>query len=105
MIIDRLGIAAKSQSKGTAGLERTFFQGDKNLSIDIVQQRSSRPMKVMKILSSSSDLNQPTLNGSQSVGVLRKVFLQRRGDFAGVPVPVGEKADDHALFVLHLRCT
>jgi hypothetical protein len=28
---------------------------------------------------------------------LFKVFLQRRRDFVGVPVPVGEKADDHAL--------
>jgi hypothetical protein len=49
------------------------------------------PIGVMKILSSSSDLNQPTLNGSQRRGVLPKVFLQRRRDFVGVPVPVGEK--------------
>jgi hypothetical protein len=36
---------------------------------------------------------------------LPKVFLRRRRAFVGVPVPVGEKADDHALLVLYLTCT
>jgi hypothetical protein len=39
MIINRLEIAAKSQSKGTARLKRPFFQGDKNASVDMVRQR------------------------------------------------------------------
>jgi hypothetical protein len=62
-------------------------------------------MKVMKILPSSSDLKQPNLNGSKRVGVLPKKFVQRRCDFVGVSVPVGEKADDHALLGWQPRCT
>ena len=101
----RLGIITESQSKGTAGLERPFVQRSKDLSVDVIESRSARPMKVMEILSSLSDLNQPTLNGSKRVRVLPKVFLQCCRDIVGVPVPVGEKADDHALLVLHLICT
>jgi hypothetical protein len=35
---------------------------------------------------------------------LSNVFLPRRRDFVGAPVPVRGKADDHALLVLNLRC-
>jgi hypothetical protein len=104
VIIDRLGIITESQSKGTAGLERSFVQRSKDLSVDVIEWRSARPMKAMEILSSLSDLNQPTLNDSQRVRVLSKVFLQCCPDIVGVPVPVGEKVDDHALLVLHLIC-
>jgi hypothetical protein len=58
-------------------------------------------MKIVKILSSPSDLNRPTLNGSKRVGFLSEVLLQRRRDFVGIRVPVGGKVDDRALLVLH----
>jgi hypothetical protein len=104
VIIDRLAIITESQSKGTAGLERPFVQCNKNLSVDVIEWRSARPMKVIEILSSLSDLNQPTLNGSQRVRVLPNVFLQCYRDLIGVPVPFGEKPNDHALLGLHLIC-
>jgi hypothetical protein len=105
VIRDRLGIITELQSKGTAGLERPFVQRSKDLRVDVIDWRSARPMKIMEILSSLSDLNQPTLNGSQRVRVLSKVFVQCCRDIVGVPVPVGEKADDHALLGLHLIST
>jgi hypothetical protein len=85
MMLGHLGIAAKSQSKGTAGLGRPFFQSDKNVGVDMVQWPSSRPVKVVKILSSSLDLNQPTLNRCQRVGDLPMVFLQCRRYVVGFP--------------------
>jgi hypothetical protein len=99
VMIDRLEIITESHSKGTAGLERPFVQRSKDLSVDVIRWRSARPMKVMEILSPLSDLNQPTLNGSEHVGVLPKVFVQC------CPEIFGEKADDHALPALHLICT
>jgi hypothetical protein len=54
VILDRLGIITESQSKRTAGLERPFVQRSKDLSVDVIEWRSARPMKVMEILPSLS---------------------------------------------------